>query len=177
MSTVRELLTNGTQRLRSSGSATARLDAELLLGAALGVDRTVLLAHPEATVGDGPAARFGGDLARRESGEPVAYIRGVKEFYGLAFTVDRRALIPRPETELLVETALRLILERLTARPRPRGSPPLRIVDVGTGAGTIAVALGVVLRRRGAADDVEILATDESPEAIALARENAVGHG
>ncbi|HEY6058908.1 MAG TPA: HemK/PrmC family methyltransferase, partial [Candidatus Limnocylindrales bacterium] len=115
--------------------------------------------------------------ARRESGEPVAYIRGVKEFYGLAFTVDRRALIPRPETELLVESALRLILERLTARPRPRGSPPLRVVDVGTGAGTIAVALGVLIRRRGAADDVEILATDESPEAIALARENAVGHG
>lgn len=177
MATVRELLNSGVERLRSAGSESPRLDAELLLGASVGVDRTVLLAHPEAPVGTGPEERYVADLDRRAGGEPVAYIRGVKEFFGLAFTVDRRALIPRPETELIVDLAIREIDDRLAARPRPPGTPPLRVVDVGTGAGTIAVTLGVLLRRRRAIADVEILATDDSADAIALARENAVGHG
>ena len=177
MATVRELLSSGVDRLRSAGSESPRLDAELLLGAAVGVDRTVLLAHPEAPVGTGSEERYAADLDRRMGGEPVAYIRGVKEFFGLAFTVDRRALIPRPETELIVDLAIREIGDCLAAAPRPPGTPSLRVVDVGTGAGTIAVTLGVLLRRRRAIAEVEILATDESGDALALARENAVGHG
>jgi release factor glutamine methyltransferase len=176
MPTVEGLLRHGTDRLRAAGSETARLDAELLLGHVLGVDRTEVVAHPEAVVGDGPAARFETDLVRREAGEPVAYIRGFKEFHGLAFATDARALIPRPETERLVELAEAEVARRLTGAPRPAGSPPIRVVDVGTGAGTVAVALAVALRRRRLLEQVEILATDDSPDALELAKENAVGH-
>ncbi len=176
MPIVRELLERGIERLRAAGSETPRLDTELLLGRAVGVDRTVLIAHPEAPVGGDAEAAYAADLERRAAGEPVAYIRGFKEFYGLAFETDRRALIPRPETELLVEIAEREVMRRLTGSARPRGTQPIRVADVGTGSGTIAVALGVLLRRRGADRDVEILATDGSPGALQLARENAVGH-
>ena len=82
-------------------------------------------------------------VERRAAGEPVAYIRGIKEFYGLAFTVDARALIPRPETELLVELASSAIRATLTGAPRPADAPPLLVWDVGTGSGAIAVALAV----------------------------------
>ena len=175
MTTVAELLRSGIERLRASGSESARLDAELLLGHAVGVDRTAIVAHPEAPVGSDAAARFDEDLVRREKGEPVAYIRGFKEFHGLAFGADSRALIPRPETERLVELAEREVMTRLTAAAG-RPATPLRVVDVGTGSGTVAVALAVALRRRGVGDEVEVLATDDSPAALELARENAVGH-
>jgi release factor glutamine methyltransferase len=176
VATVDQLLRAATERLRTAGSETARLDAELLLGHAIGADRTVIAAHPGAPVGDGAAERFEADVARRERGEPVAYIRGFKEFYGLAFATDRRALIPRPETERLVELAEHEIARRLRGAPRPQGSHALRVIDVGTGSGTVAVALAVALRNRGLGDDVAIFATDESPDALQLARENAVGH-
>jgi release factor glutamine methyltransferase len=171
------LLRTGVQRLRASGSETPRLDAELLLANALGTDRTAVIAHPEAPVGDSQATIYTAHLARREAGEPVAYIRGFKEFYGLAFSVDSRALIPRPETECIVELAEREVMSRLAAAPRSAGAPPLRIADVGTGSGTIAVALAASLRRRQSLGEVEILGTDASAEALDLARENAVGHG
>jgi len=177
MATVEELLRAGVERLRASGSETPRLDAELLLAYALGTDRTAIIAHPDMPVGDGEKATYGADLARREAGEPVAYIRGFKEFYGLAFSVDSRALIPRPETELIVELAEREVMSRLAAAPRPAGTAPLRVADVGTGSGTIAVALAASLRRKQSLGDVEILGTDASAEALDLARENAVGHG
>ncbi|HXG40099.1 MAG TPA: peptide chain release factor N(5)-glutamine methyltransferase, partial [Candidatus Limnocylindrales bacterium] len=177
MTTVGQLLRSGTERLRVAGRETPRLDAELILADALGVDRTTVLAHPEAAVGADAERVFESGIRRREAGEPVAYIRGIREFYGLAFAVDRRALIPRPETELLVELAEREVLDRLTAGPRPPGTPPLRVADVGTGCGAIAVALAVALRRRRADFDVEIVATESSPAALELARENAVGHG
>ncbi|MBF6604696.1 MAG: peptide chain release factor N(5)-glutamine methyltransferase [Chloroflexi bacterium] len=177
MSTVAELLRTGVDRLREAGSESPRIDAELLLARALGVERTAVLAHPEAPVADGQRASFAADLERRAGGEPVAYIRGFKEFFGLALSSDARALIPRPETELLVELAEHETMRRLVASPRPPGTPPLRIADVGTGSGTVAVALAVALRRRRSLSDVEILGTDLSPEALDLARENAVGHG
>ncbi len=170
------LLREGVDRLRDAGSDTPRLDAELLLGDAVGVGRTVILAHPEAPVGADAAARYRADLERRAAGEPVAYLRGLKEFHGLAFGVDRRALIPRPETERLVELAEAELMRRLGAAPRTAEAPPLRVVDVGTGSGAIAVALAVILRRRGALSHVAIAAVDLSSEALALARENAVGH-
>jgi release factor glutamine methyltransferase len=170
------LLREGADRLARAGSETPRLDAELLLGHAVGVERTVVLAHPEAPVGADAARRYRSDIERRAAGEPVAYLRGLKEFYGLAFEVDARALIPRPETERLVELAEAEVMRRLGAVARTDTDPPLRIADVGTGSGAIAVALAVALRRRHALEAVEILATDISPEALGLAVENAVGH-
>jgi release factor glutamine methyltransferase len=176
MATVEALLAEAIGRLRAAGSETARLDAEVLLGHVLGIDRTGVIAHPEAPVGDGSALRFREALERREAGEPVAYIRGVKEFHGLAFAADRRALIPRPETERLVDLAEREVVHRLTDAPRAEGAPRLRILDVGTGSGAIAITLATLLARKRMLDEVEIVATDISAEALELARENAVGH-
>jgi release factor glutamine methyltransferase len=176
MATIGELLTSGTTRLRASGSESARLDVELLLGWAVGAERTAIVAHPEAPVGTDAALVFEAGMVRREAGEPVAYIRGFKEFHGLALCVDRRGLIPRPETELLVEEAEREIAWRLTSAPRPAGTPLLRVVDVGTGSGAIPIALATLLRRRRMLPEVSIQAYDCSADALELARENAVGH-
>jgi len=176
MATVKELIRIGVERLRTSGSESPRLDAEILLGRVVGLDRTRIVAYPETQVGDAAAAAYEADLARRERGEPIAYIRGIKEFRGLAFATDPRALIPRPETERIVELAEAEVVTRLLAGPRPDGSQPIRIADVGTGAGPIAISLAVALRKRRMLDEVRILATDLDPEAIRLARENAVSH-
>lgn len=175
-STVADEIRLGVARLRAAESETARLDAELLLAWALGVDRTTILAHPEASVAGEALATYRAALDRRAAGEPIAYIRGLKEFFGLAFGVDRRALIPRPETERLVELALAELEARLTGAPRPAGTPRLRVVDVGTGAGPIVVTLAVTLRRRRMDGEVALWATEIDPDALALARENAVGH-
>ena len=176
MPLVGELLSSGTARLRDAGSESARLDAELLLGWAIGAGRTTIVAHPEAQIGADAAAAYEQALIRRESGEPVAYIRGLKEFYGLAFSVDSRALIPRPETELLMAEAEHEVAWRLTSGPRPAGTPPLRVVDVGTGSGAIAIALAATLRQRRMLSEVDIVAVDNSADALSLARENAVAH-
>ena len=174
---VASLVASAAERLAVSGSGSPRLDAELLLARALGTDRTGILAHPEALVGDGPREAFEAAIIRREGGEPVAYIRGFREFHGQAIATDRRALIPRPETELLVDTALGIVRDRITAAPRAEGSPPLRVADVGTGSGAIAVSLVAALRQRKMADQVLVEASDLSADALQLARENAVGHG
>lgn len=176
MATIGELLPGAVERLRASGSESARLDVELLLADALGIERTTVVAHPEAPIGPEAAERFAGHLRRREAGEPVAYIRGLKEFHGLAFAVDGRVLIPRPETELLVDLAVAEIADRLGRAPRPVGAPPLAVADVGTGSGAVAVALAVTLRRRRMLDEVVIVASDVVAGAVELARENAVAH-
>jgi release factor glutamine methyltransferase len=175
--TVGTLLTEATERLRRSGSESARLDAEVLLAHVLGVDRTVVLAHPEAPVGTGQAEQLDRAVARREAGEPVAYIRGLKEFHGLAFSVDARALIPRPETELLVDLAIDAVRDRLTTAPQLAGAAPMRVWDVGTGAGPIAIAVTKALLKRGYGEAFSMAASDASGEALGLAVENAVGHG
>ncbi|MFH0751243.1 MAG: peptide chain release factor N(5)-glutamine methyltransferase [Chloroflexota bacterium] len=177
MATIGEHLAAALDRLRASGSESPRLDAELLMAHALGIERTTVLARPEWAVGPEAAVRLLDGVARRAAGEPVAYIRGIKEFHGVAFTVDARALIPRPETEVLVDLALGAIGDRLSRAPRPPGTPPLVVADVGTGSGAIAVALAVALRRRGMLGEVEIVASDVSDEAADLARENAVAQG
>lgn len=176
MASVRELLDVGIARLREAGSESARLDAELLLAHSLDTDRTAILAHTDAPVGDGSAARFEAALDRRAGGEPVAYIRGVKEFHALAFGVDARALIPRPETERLVELAELEVVRRLVSAPRATGAPPIRFLDVGVGSGAVAVTIAVLLRRRRMLDEVEIRASDISDDALQLAKENAVAH-
>ena len=107
----------------------------------------------------------------------MSYIRAMKEFYGLALSVDERALIPRPETETLVGLALDAIGARLTGAPRPSDARPLVVWDIGTGSGAICVALAFECRRRRYGRDVRYRATDISADALALATENAVAHG
>ena len=175
--TVLSALGEATERLRKSGSETPRLDAELLLGHILGVERSALAAHPEAPLGQGHVESLESLLTRRSGGEPVAYIRGLKEFYGAALVVDGRVLIPRPETESLVELALERIRRDLTSAPRPAGAEPYLVWDVGTGSGAIAVALGRELRRRRYGDAVRYHVSDISPEALSVATINIVSHG
>lgn len=175
--TVREALIGATARLHESASETARLDAEVLLGFVLGVDRSLLAAHPEVLLSTGQAEAYVACLERRAKGEPVAYIRGLKEFYGVAIRVDRRVLIPRPETETLVELAIERIRADLTTRPRESGRGPYLVWDVGTGSGAIPVAVGIELRRRRYGDAVRFHASDHSADAIAVATINAVSHG
>lgn len=169
--TLGQVLDRAIARLRESGSDTARLDAELLAAHVLGIDRTGVIAHPEATLSPGQDARIEEAVARRERGEPVAYIRGLKEFHGLAFSVDERALIPRPDTELLVDLGVSRAASTILRKGR------CRIVDVGTGSGAVCVALASALRGRGMLAATDLLATDVSPDALALATENAVVHG
>ena len=184
LTTIGDAIADGTNRLRAAGSETARLDAELLLGWAMHADRTSAIAHRDAPVGADALGRYEAALVRRAAGEPVAYIRGIKEFHGLAFAVDRRALIPRPETEALVDLAVAEIMQRLADRAGEAGSGAagggdwIRVADVGTGSGAIAVALAVALRKRRVVmgRNVTIVATELSPDALDLARENAVSH-
>lgn len=175
--TVREAIGQATQRLQESGSETPRLDAELLLGHVLGVERSALAAHPEAPLGQGHVKSLQSYVARRELGEPVAYIRGLKEFYGAALVVDRRVLIPRPETETLVDLALERVRREMTSTPRPAGAAPYLVWDVGTGSGAIAVALGRELRKLRYGDAVHFHVSDVSAEAMAVATINVVSHG
>jgi release factor glutamine methyltransferase len=133
------------------------LDAELLLAHALGRDRSWLIAHRDDRPDAGVKAQADAWLARRVTGEPLAYITGTREFWSLAFEVTPAVLIPRPDTEILVERALELI-------PRDDGC---RVLDLGTGSGAIAVAIA---SERPAA---EVTATDASAEALAVARRNA----
>ena len=181
MTTTRALIDEGVARLRPLGVDTPRLDTELLLAHAIGVERTAVVAHGDAPVGADAQATFRTSLDRRAAGEPVAYIRGIKEFHGIALAVDRRALIPRPETEHVVDLVLADVMTRLTTRGAvaadvaPGGA--LRVIDVGTGSGAIAIAIAVALRaRRVPLDEIDIAAVDLSEDALDLARENAVGH-
>jgi release factor glutamine methyltransferase len=176
MTATRALVEAGTERLRAAGSDTPRLDSELLLAFAIGVDRTAVIAHSEAPVGVDAEAQYLALIDRRAAGEPVAYLRGIKEFHGIALSVDARALIPRPETELLVDRAIAEVMAALTGGADR--VEPLRVVDVGTGSGAVAVALAIALRaRRVPPIDVQITAVDVSTDALDLARENAVVHG
>jgi len=173
---VNELLADATERLEASGSETARLDAEVLLARVLGVDRSGLAAHPETVLSTGQQEIYESYVVRREAGEPVAYIRGLKEFYGSAISVDSRVLIPRPETEALVELALARITSVLTGAPR-EGDEPYLVWDIGTGSGAIAVAIASELRRRRYGEVVLFLVSDVSSEARDVATLNVVAHG
>jgi release factor glutamine methyltransferase len=150
---VQEALAAATDAFGAAGVESPRFDAELLLAEANGWDRARLAAEPEAGVEAGAARRFGEMVRRRVRREPVAYILGRKGFRGLELAVDGRALIPRPETELLVEIALEL--------------EPRTALDVGTGSGAVALAVADEL------PDCEVTGTDTSPAALDLARENS----
>lgn len=152
--TVREAIAFGSESLAAAGSDTPRLDAELLLAAALGHgSRARLVLDSEEDIDHAGLAYYERLLARRQRREPVAYILGHKWFRGICLRVDGRVLIPRPETELLVEVALSL----------PRGA---RVADVGTGCG--AVALALALER----PDLTVTGIDSSDDALVVAAEN-----
>ncbi|MDX1562939.1 MAG: peptide chain release factor N(5)-glutamine methyltransferase [Gammaproteobacteria bacterium] len=136
-------------------SDSARLDAELLLAAGAGIDRAKLFADPERPLDDAARARLAANVARRSRGEPVAYILGRKEFYSLALVVSADVLVPRPETELLVDAAL--------ARLPEQGG---RVIDLGTGSGAIALALKHERPR------ARVVATDCDAAALSVARAN-----
>ena len=161
---VRGALREGMARLRAANVSSNALAAELLLMHALGRDRTWMYANPEAALDDATAQKFFELTSRRAAGTPTQYLTGKQEFWGLEFEVTPAVLIPRPETEHVVEVAL----ERLGAE---RVREHLRVADVGTGSGCIAVALAKELPQAG------ILATDISAEALAVARRNAARHG
>lgn len=158
--TVQEVLVSAVRALGArNGYASARLEAEILLAHTLKISRARLLAHLGDVISEQDAAQFAGMVARRAQGEPLAYIVGHQEFYGLDFYVDRRVLIPRPETEHVVELALNA-LKRI-----PHLEPVM--VDVGTGSGAIALALAHQTTR------TKIFATDISADALAVAQMNA----
>jgi len=162
MTDIRTILHRTTRDLTAGGSPSPRLDAEVLLMRFLKMDRLQLCLQPERELSQEEAAGFSRWVVRRSLGEPVAYILGEKEFWSLRFEVGREVLIPRPETECLVEEVLRFY--------RPPGEG-LRVLDIGTGSG----AIGVVLARELPA--ARVVATDISPEALAVASRNAMAHG
>ncbi|MEW6445015.1 MAG: peptide chain release factor N(5)-glutamine methyltransferase [Pseudomonadota bacterium] len=156
MQTIEQTLKTARLRLADAESESPRVDAEILLCHVLGKPRAHLLAWPERMVPSEAGAAFEALIERRVAGEPVAYLTGSRGFYGLDLAVSSSVLIPRPETELLVDA----VLARLPARP-------CALADLGTGSGAIALA---VAHER---PDAEVTAVDASEEALAVARANA----
>jgi release factor glutamine methyltransferase len=156
--TAGEAVRRGTAALAEAGCDTPRLDAELLLASVLCVDRSRLVVDGRSELDPATGRRFDELVARRAAREPVAYIVGRREFRRISLHVDRRVLIPRPETELLVEAALAL-------------PPGARVVDVGTGSGAVALAL------KDERPDLVVVGTDVSVDAVAVARANAARLG
>ncbi|HOU28395.1 MAG TPA: peptide chain release factor N(5)-glutamine methyltransferase [Thermoleophilia bacterium] len=166
---VGDMLSQATVSLRENGSRSPRLDAELLLAEALGVGRAELFRDPARVPTHEEAATFEGLLRRRLAHEPVAYILGRRAFRTIELEVTPEVLIPRPETETLVDVALEALRAMPLAGPGPEDEP--LALDVGTGSGCVALAL--------AAEDpfVRVVATDVEPAALAVARRNAARLG
>jgi len=169
---VRTTLKNGLAQLREAHVPSFTLAAELLLLHVLGHDRTWLYAHPEEQLSTADNERFFALIARRAAGEPTQHLTGKQEFWGLEFEVTPDVLIPRPETEHVIEVALdRLALRELRAgRKQTLTGEGLQIADVGTGSGCIAIALAKEL------PGATIHATDISSPALAVAQRNAARH-
>ncbi len=165
MTTLQEVLIQGRRMLIQAGQESNRLDTQILLEHVLGIDRTTLYAHPEHEVTVEQERKFLALIERRVHGEPIAYILGHEEFYGRDFLVDKCVLIPRPETELLVENALRLIRERLEKKQIPL------VADIGTGSGIIPITLALEELRLP-----YLYAVDISENALAVARQNCQHH-
>jgi len=162
---LREALQSATQTLSEAGIADASVEAELLLGHVLAMSKTGFYTEPERSLTSAETERLRHLVRRRLDREPAAYILGHCEFYGIEFYIDSRALIPRPETELLVGKAVEL------AQRISREGEQSTIADIGTGCGAIAVSLALALPQ------AKIYATDISPSALKLAEVNCCRHG
>ncbi|MGC1417846.1 MAG: peptide chain release factor N(5)-glutamine methyltransferase [Candidatus Acidiferrum sp.] len=169
---IRTALKRGIAELRDANVPSYTLAAELLLLHVLGRDRAWLYAHPEETVSSLDAHRFVSLIARRADGEPTQHLTGKQEFWGLEFEVTPDVLIPRPETEHLIEVALdRLAVREIRAgRKQTSTGEGLQIADIGTGSGCIAIALANEL------PGARFIATDISAAALAVAQRNAIRH-
>ncbi len=165
MTTIRQTLVQGILTLTKAGQVNARLDAQVLLSHTLHIERSALYAYPECLVTPEQEQQFFTLIERRSHGEPVAYLTGHKEFYGLDFLVDKRVLIPRPETELLVEAALKVCRQMLAV-----GRTPV-VADIGTGSGIIPVTLAVLEPRLP-----YLYASDISADALEVAYLNCQRH-
>lgn len=163
MPTIGDALYQSSRQLLDAGIDTGSLEASLLLGRATGLDRLRLINRTAEPLGDADWEEFQALLRRRLSREPLQYILGETEFMGLAFQVNPAVLIPRADTEILVESILDLEEER--------GSQPITVADVGTGSGAIAIVLAKSLPY------MKVIAIDISPEALEVARANAEHHG
>jgi release factor glutamine methyltransferase len=164
-SDVGRALLAAARRLKETGSDSPQLDSAILMAHVLGVSKGWLYAHPNRQLTPDEIARFEELVRRRMRCEPVAYLVGFKPFYGLDITVDRRVLIPRPETEILVDR----VLEHLQNRTEER--VVLKVADVGAGSGAIAVALAVNV------PNLVVYATDISEEALKVAAQNVWRYG
>src|ERR1700747_1065969 len=169
---VRTALKTGIATLREAGVPSSTLPGELLLRHLATRDRTWLYSHAEENLPQEITDRFFALIARRAAGEPTQYLTGKQEFWGLEFEVPPDVLIPRPETEHVIEVALdRLALRELRAgRPQKTIGEGLQIADIGTGSGCIAIALAKELPA------ANFVATDISPAALAVAKRNAQRH-
>lgn len=167
---VEAALRKGTEFLRALGIEAARLEMELILADALGMDRLNLYLNLKRPLGAEAREKSRAALARRKEREPLAYILGSREFYGLKFEVSAAVLVPRPETELLVDRAIRRCQELAAARP---DAPP-RFADIGAGSGAIAVAVARALKKQGVS--ARGIATDISSAALEIAARNAAAH-
>ncbi len=159
-STVSEFIKFSTAQLQEKGIPSARLDAEILLACAMGIKRQEILTNPSSLLNPDEVKAFQQLLSQRADREPVAYILGLKEFWSMEFQVDRRVLVPRPETEILVKAVLDHAKKGKVAA-----------LDLGTGSGIIPIVLAKEL------ECVEFVAVDYSQEALHLAKENAKAHG
>lgn len=162
---LKNALNSALDRLTAAHVGSPRMNGELLLMFTLSCDRAYLYAHPERELTQEEQARYDDAIAQRARGIPAQYITGHQEFWGMDLIVSPAVLIPRPETEHVIETVLQL---HSTLAPAP--TAPLRMVDVGTGSGCIALALAKELL------DAEIHATDIYPAALEIARANAARH-
>lgn len=165
--TLGQTLRGGANKLKQRQITNPHLEAEILLALLLKKPREYLLAHGEKKLTASQISSFRRQISRRLKGEPIAYLTGQKEFYGLNFSVDKNVLIPRPETELMVEEALKLV-----ACDRQHAT----LVDVGTGSGCIIIALVKILKLKFPAAGCKFLASDISAKALAVARQNAKTH-
>jgi release factor glutamine methyltransferase len=160
--TVLKVITWTTEHFQKKGMDNPRLDAEVLLAHLLGIDRMGLYLNYDTPLKEGERALYREMIQRRTAGEPVAYIVGHREFWSMKFAVSPESLIPRPETEHLVEEAVRIGKELC---------PPQRVLEIGHGCGAVAIALATELT------EAHIVATDISPGTRSLARDNAEAHG
>jgi len=165
MTTIHQALEQATRSLTQADQADARLDAQVLLSHTLHTERSFLYAYPQHVLSSEQELQYLDLIERRSRGEPVAYLTGHKEFYGLDFVVDNRVLIPRPETELLVEVALNVCRKMFDA-----GRIPI-VADIGTGSGAIPVTLAVFEPRLP-----YLYASDISADALDVARLNCQRH-